>query len=117
MWIETKSTKFNSVKSSMRTLTLLNVREKNIVFNSIQFNLISEFKFKFHWIEFLSNSMYFELNLRIWFELQIHSIFSLIKKCIVSNCLRFKVSYIHGKNVKTIIYVWKQCFHNTNWMY
>lgn len=33
----------------------------------------------------------------------------------MSNCLRFKVSYIHGKNVKIIICVWKQCFHNINW--
>jgi hypothetical protein len=33
----------------------------------------------------------------------------------MSNCLRFKVSYIHGKNVKTTINVWKQRFHNFNW--
>jgi len=39
-WIILNSTKFNSIEISMRTLlTMLNPKEKNIVFNSFHFNL------------------------------------------------------------------------------
>jgi len=65
IWIWFNSTKFNLVETSLKTQTMLNPKEKNIVFHSIHFNLGI-------WIEYELHSIY--LNY-IWnFEFNSNSI-------------------------------------------
>jgi len=63
IWIQFNSIQANSIQISKRTLTMLNPKEKNIVFGSIHFNLVKIFEF--NWVTFNSSCI-----------MQIHSIWN-----------------------------------------
>ncbi len=69
-WIWFNSTKFNLVEISLKTQTMLNPKEKNIVFGSIHFNLGI-------WIEYELHSTYLNYVLKFEFNsnsIELHSI-------------------------------------------